>query len=236
MTDALSHRPPLRYHALTGMYDRAAEWTASASRIQARVARIAAGLGAQRVMDVGCGTGNLTRALSRALPAAYVCGVDPDARALSIASAKLTPADAKVHLVQAYAQSLPESLVDFDLVASCLVFHHLDPPIKYEALRAIHRALRPGGRVLIADFDRPTSAPKRLAFNLVRWLDGAPNTADHAGGSFPRILGAPPFAGVEHLETHDVPIGTISIWQLRRSCAADANADLTTHLMGGQQR
>ena len=218
------HRPPLRYHALTGWYDRAAEWTAAASFIQQQVAQQAVCLGAERVLDLGCGTGNLTRALAQALPAASVTGLDPDRRSLQIAQARLLPTYTHVRLVEGSAQALPPGLGSFDLVASCLVFHHLDPEDKTQALREMHRVLRPGGHALIADFDWPASARRRLLFNAVRWLDGARNTADHANGRFPHILSASPFGEAQRLETHDVPIGTIGLWRLTRLAhAADGS-------------
>lgn len=235
MTSAVSHRPPLRFHALTGWYDRAAEWTASASRIQQRLAQWAVLARPARVLDLGCGTGNLTRALALALPGATIYGLDPDRRALQIATTKLASTTPHVHLVEGSAQALPSALSELDLVTSCLVFHHLDPEVKSSALREIHRVLRPGGCALIADFDRPTTVAKQLLFTAVRWLDGARNTADHAAGSFQRILASSPLVDLVRLETHEVPIGTIGIWQLHRPGRMAANGHPTRYLLGGER-
>jgi ubiquinone/menaquinone biosynthesis C-methylase UbiE len=216
MTDSTYYRPPLRLHALTGWYDRLAEWTAAASFLQEELAAHAAAMQPRRVLDVGCGTGNLTAALAAAVPQARIVALDPDARSLALAREKFAGALPRVQWLAGYAQAIPEPLQDFDLAASCLVFHHLDPDIKRAALQEMHRVVRPGGRALIADFDRPSSGLKRLLFNGVRLLDGAINTRAHAHGDFPAALRAAPFARVERVATYEVPIGTVGLWELVR--------------------
>ncbi len=216
MTDSPDYRPPLRLHALTGWYDRLAEWTAAASFLQEELAAHAAPMRPQLVLDVGSGTGNLSAALAAALPRARIVAVDPDARALGLAREKYAGALPQVQWLAGYAQRLPASLQEVELTASCLVFHHLDPTVKRAALKEMHRVLRPGGRALIADFDRPTTALKRLLFNSVRLLDGAVNTAAHADGTFTDVLRASPFARVERVATYEVPIGTVGMWELVR--------------------
>lgn len=216
MTSSPFYRPPLRLHALTGWYDRLAEWTAAASFLQEELAALAAAVRPWQVLDVGCGTGNLTAALAAAMPRARIVAVDPDARALGLAREKYARALPQVQWLTGYAQRLPGPMEGFDLAASCLVFHHLDPDIKHGALQEMHRVLRPGGRALIADFDRPSTAIKRLLFNGVRLLDGAVNTAAHADGAFIDVLRAAPFARVDRLATYEVPIGTVGLWELVR--------------------
>lgn len=102
---------------------------------------------AERLLDVGCGTGALLRCLARSHPAAHLAGVDPVPEMLEIARRKLP---APVELREGWAERLPFDARKFDVVVSCNVFHYVQNPI--EALREMDRVLRPGGRLIITDW------------------------------------------------------------------------------------
>lgn len=88
------------------------------------------------------------------------------------------------------------------------------PLAKTQALAEIRRVLAPGATAVIADFDRPTGAGKRLAFGAVRILDGHVNTAAHANGDFELILAHAGFSSIRRVLQTEVPIGTVSVWGL----------------------
>lgn len=105
---------------------------------------IAGELGAQRVLDVGCGTG--TFALMLAERGCDVVGVDPAAASLEVARAK-----PGAHLVRwVNGDATTPALADRDLVtltgntAQAIV----DPQEWVATLRTIRAALRPGGHLL----------------------------------------------------------------------------------------
>jgi ubiquinone/menaquinone biosynthesis C-methylase UbiE len=105
--------------------------------------------GAQ-VLEIGCGTGNLTLAAKRAESGVDMTGLDPDPRALTRARKKgrgLTG----VRFEQGYAQKLPYADGSFDRVLSSMMLHHLDPDVKAAALAEAFRVLRPGGGMHIVD-------------------------------------------------------------------------------------
>ncbi|MER6972592.1 class I SAM-dependent methyltransferase [Nocardioides sp. NPDC000445] len=109
----------------------------------------------QSVLDVGCGTANLSFAVLRAVPGAVVTGHDPDAGALRIAARKAGRRGVRLSLVQGYADRLLPEDGSVDHVVSSLALHHVDDAGREGFAREAHRALRPGGRVTIVDFGAP---------------------------------------------------------------------------------
>jgi SAM-dependent methyltransferase len=109
----------------------------------------------EAVVDVGCGTGNLSLAVLAAQPGARVTGLDPDAAALRRAARKARRRGVSLTLVQGYADRLPADDASLDHVVSSLALHHVDDEGRVAFARDALRALRPGGKVTIADFGGP---------------------------------------------------------------------------------
>ncbi|MFI2487342.1 class I SAM-dependent methyltransferase [Promicromonospora kroppenstedtii] len=106
----------------------------------------------ESVLDLGCGTGNLSLAVLRAQPAARVTGLDPDAAALRIAARKAARRRVPLTLVQGFADRLPVEDGSLDHVVSALALHHVPDEARVRFGAEALRALRPGGRVTIVDF------------------------------------------------------------------------------------
>lgn len=100
-----------------------------------------------RVLDVGCGTGELLRRLRAKYPAAALAGLDPVAEMLAVARDKL---GGKEDLRIGYADSLPWAAGSFDVVVSCNMFHYITHPV--EALREMARVIVPGGALVLTDW------------------------------------------------------------------------------------
>ncbi len=105
------------------------------------------------VLDVGCGTGTLAVLLKQRHPGVEVTALDPDPKALARAQRKAERAGAKVCFELGFGDEIKHSVASFDLVVSSFMFHHLDPDQKAGALREVRRVLKPGGRLLLLDFD-----------------------------------------------------------------------------------
>lgn len=109
----------------------------------------------QRVVDVGCGTGNLSFAVLAARPDAQVTGLDPDGQCLRNAARKARRRGVPLTLVQGYADRIPAEDATLDHVVSSLALHHVDDDGRVAFAHDALRALRPGGKVTIVDFGGP---------------------------------------------------------------------------------
>ena len=109
------------------------------------------------VLDIGCGTGTLTRQIYDALPAdtlRRVCGVDAAEAMIAVANKKAGPRPG-LEFAAALAEDLPYPDASFDRALSTFFFHHLNYDLKVKALAEIWRVLRPGGQAAILDVDIP---------------------------------------------------------------------------------
>jgi ubiquinone/menaquinone biosynthesis C-methylase UbiE len=142
-----------------------------------------AGLAAgQRVLEIGCGTGNLSIRVKRAHPGVELVGSDPDPLALARAQRKARGLD--VRFERGYAQQLPYPDASFDRVLSALMLHHLDHDTKVATAAEVARVLRPGGSVHLVDF---TGHPHGAHGFLARRVVKSGHVADDDG--IPQLLG-----------------------------------------------
>lgn len=117
----------------------------------------------QRVLDLGCGTGELALAAKRAQPGCEIVGLDPDAKALARSRGKAERAGLEIDFEQGFGDALPFADASFDRVLSSFMFHHLPPEQKPAVLRELRRVLRPGGRLHLLDFGGPShSLPAQI--------------------------------------------------------------------------
>ncbi len=98
--------------------------------------------GSTRVLDVGCGEGQVARLAARLPGMQLVVGVDPTAAQVVEAKAR----GGGVLIGRSDAAALPFSDRSFDAVVACLVFEHIEAVD--EAISEVGRVLRPGGRFL----------------------------------------------------------------------------------------
>jgi ubiquinone/menaquinone biosynthesis C-methylase UbiE len=101
----------------------------------------------ERVLDVACGTGVVTRrAAERVGPAGTVCGLDVNPAMLAVARVE-TPPDMSIDWHEASADSLPFADGSFDVVLCQMGLQFF--PGQLAALREMHRVLGAGGRAYI---------------------------------------------------------------------------------------
>jgi SAM-dependent methyltransferase len=110
-----------------------------------------------RVLDVGCGTGEDVRAMSRLVgPRGRAVGADASEDLLELARARVRPGDGPLIFLRADAAALPFADRSFDGVRIERALQHVPDPDA--ALREAVRVLRPGGRLVAVEPDWSTAA------------------------------------------------------------------------------
>ncbi len=105
------------------------------------------------VLDVGCGTGNLTlTAKSYAGPSGSVAGIDASPEMIDRAHGNSKRTGISAGFQIGLIEKIPYPDASFDIVINRLMIHHLPDDLKRQGLAEILRVLRPGGRLFIADF------------------------------------------------------------------------------------
>jgi SAM-dependent methyltransferase len=127
------------------------------------------------ILELGCGTGNVTQGLESCWPGGIVA-VDKSRGMLERAQAKLT----RTELVHADASSLPLADHRFAAVVGSFVLHHLDAAARRASWRELRRVLLPGSGLA---FVTSSHAQIRSSY-LTRWF---PSVADVDCARFPDI-------------------------------------------------
>jgi len=148
-------------------------------------------------LDVGCGTGTLALAVQARVGATgCVFGIDPGGQQIARARAKAVRRygpNAPIEFQIGVIERLPFPDQTFDVVFSTLMMHHLPAPLKRQGIAEIARVIKPGGRLVIADFTRKQDRQGRA-------------TRFHAGGSNVQDLAVlVTDAWFDRVETEEMP-------------------------------
>ncbi len=155
--------PGWRYDLMESLFDPLL-FRGQLRELRQRTAGLARLQPGEKVLDVGCGTGTLAIETQQRVGAAgRVFGIDPGtqqiARARSKAARLNLPIDFRVGVIE----RLPFPDQSFDAVLNTIMMHHLPADLKRQGLGEIGRVLKPGGRLVIADFNPPAERQHRLA-------------------------------------------------------------------------
>jgi SAM-dependent methyltransferase len=156
---------------------------------------------ARRVLEIGCGTGNLALLVKRMHPGLDVVGLDPDPKALARAGRKARRTGLQLQLDRGFADGLPYPDATFDRVLSALMFHHLEPGSRTASLREVLRVLRPGGALYLMDI----GGGDHDLHGLTRLARRSHTLKDTWDASIPTLMGdagLSDVAEIDHLDKH----------------------------------
>lgn len=122
------------------------------SKVRKATVRAAALQPGEAVLDVGCGTGDLTlRAARKVGRGAHVSGIDASPQMIGVAQRKAKNKGRDVDFRLAPIEDLPFADGEFDVVLSSFMLHHLPDDLKVRGLAEVRRVLKPGGRLIAVD-------------------------------------------------------------------------------------
>lgn len=188
-TKGLLGRGGWRYD-LHGWFTDTFSFRGKVRELRKRIADLARLQPGEQVLDVGCGTGTLALDAARRVGhTGHVAGIDPAAEQIAYARTKAAWRHVPIDFQTGAIEQIPFADQTFDVVFSTLMMHHLPAPLKRQGLAEAARVLKPGGRLVIADFmHRAERAGQAAQF--------------HAGGSHMHdLLALVKEAGFERVET-----------------------------------
>ncbi len=110
----------------------------------------------EKMLDVGCGTGTLAIEVAPRVGATgRVFGIDPGEQQIARARFKAARRNLPIEFQLGVIEHLNFPDQTFDVVLNTIMIHHLSDNLKRQGLAEIFRVLKPGGRLVIADFKRP---------------------------------------------------------------------------------
>ena len=163
-----------------------------------------------RVIEIGCGTGNLSILIKRLHPQAEVVGLDPDPKALARARRKAEREAISVQLDRGFAEELPYPDVSFDRVFSAFMFHHLEPDEKEKTLQEVRRVLKPGSSLHLLDFG---GAKVRSDGFMARLQHRSERLRDNFGDRIPTLMREAGFADPTEVAHRIMNFGRVTYYR-----------------------
>jgi ubiquinone/menaquinone biosynthesis C-methylase UbiE len=182
----------------------------------------------ERVLDVGCGTGVLTRLAAEAVGSeGTAVGIDPGPAMIGIARLKAARTHSRATFELGVIERLAFSQGTFDVVLSSFMLHHLLADVKRAGLGEVWRVLEPGGRLVLVDFD-PTQ-PIARAMLAISGLVPTYARVLHAAGDPVPLLRA---AGFVDVAVAGSWLGAATFWAARKPVVTPKPVEPTSERTG----
>jgi ubiquinone/menaquinone biosynthesis C-methylase UbiE len=204
--------PAAGHDWLLPLYDPLQKWLLGDAAYRALVDQAHLQPG-QRVLEIGCGTGNVVMLIKQLHARVDVVGLDPDPKALERAQRKTRRAGLSIQLDRGFADALPYAAESFDRVFSSLMFHHLTLDVKAGALREARRVLKPGGSLHVFDFGGAHVRGNGLRARLFHRHD---LMKDNTGDRIPALMRDSGFATAAEIADRSTLFGRVAYFRAQR--------------------
>jgi len=171
----------------------------------------------QRLVDLGCSTGNNLLPYMRVFPRAEAHGVDVSAPLLRYAHARAESLGLRVHYSQQDAGNLDFPDASVDLVVSSFFLHEQSTRATAKILREIHRILRPGGVMVHMELPPATATDPYYSFYLDwdAYYNNEPHYAAFRALDLREAVAKAGFAKTKYFATRIPNWGTVSPEEFR---------------------
>ena len=113
----------------------------------------------EKVLEVGCSDGRLLELIIRELSCKLGVGIDPSKKAIASAKEKFI---ANAEFIEGSADRIPSGDYEFDLAVAGFFFYVVDRDLYFRVVAELDRVIKPGGFLLIIDFD--SSVPRTTRY------------------------------------------------------------------------
>lgn len=123
-----------------GFYDKWAEH--NLNKVYQKFINLANLNGNEKVLNIGCGSGNFDLMIAKILPEDSIFGIDTAPKMIEIAKRKANKQGYKIDYRIGSSTKLPYENNEFDIIFTCLLYHYLIYEEKSETLKEIQRVLK----------------------------------------------------------------------------------------------
>lgn len=107
----------------------------------------------KRILDLGCGTGNLTQKITEHFPEAEIDALDLSEDILTESRKRFSKIP-NIRYIQANFKNMHLPPGSYDLVMSSIAIHHIEDPYKIKLYKEVYQALSKNGLFIFADQTR----------------------------------------------------------------------------------
>lgn len=140
--------------------------------------------GNETIADIGSGSGALLARIKKQYPATTLIGIDPDEAWIGIANKK----SRKIKFIVGEGANIPIKSQSVDIVLSTLALHHMDDDNKNKTLEEMKRITKKGGRIIIADIDKPKTMYHKFVIWTIMFVENPDYIKINLEGKFHAML------------------------------------------------